>query len=205
MKPANLTNIFLLPQNTQCSELWSKMSFLSWLGPKRAIFYGFGGRIWTHGVIWSPLCVTTLLVYHYPKVITFVSMTTKNKKHCKRHDGHDRALSTLTHITPSVQSRSFNKLWNLGRTSVRFCLAKFTKSTEWLTDNVRQWSNSGPILIIVTSLENPCINLDNFDIILQRAGRDWQGNLFVSVQLVPKIKMRSKIEFGLFWIRDKGI
>ena len=120
-------------------------------------------------------------------------MTTKNKKHCKRHDGHDRALSTLTHITPSVQSRSFNKLWNLGRTSVRFCLAKFTKSTEWPTDNVRQWSNSGPILLDVTSLENPCISLNNFDIILQRAGSDWQGELFESVQLVPKMKKNQRL------------
>ena len=63
MKPANLTNICLLPQNTQCSVLWRKMSFLSRHGPKRATIYGFGGRTWTHGVIWSPLCVTTLLVY----------------------------------------------------------------------------------------------------------------------------------------------
>merc|ERR1712115_745570 len=109
MKPANLTNIFLLAQNPQCSVLWSKMSFLSRHGPKSAIIYGFGGRRWTHGVIWSPLCVTTLLVYYYPKVITIVSMTTKNKKHCKRQDG-PKALSTLTHITPFVRSRSFNKL-----------------------------------------------------------------------------------------------
>ena len=91
------------------SLIWSKISFLSSFGPKRAIFYVFGGRIWTHGVIWSPLCVTTLLVYYYPKVITIVSMTAGKKTHCKRHDG-PKALSTLTHITHLVQSSSFNKL-----------------------------------------------------------------------------------------------
>ena len=35
-----------------------------------------------------------------------------------------KSLSTLTHSTPLVQSRSFNKLWNLGQTSAWFCLAK---------------------------------------------------------------------------------
>ena len=35
-------------------------------------------------------------------------------KHCQRHNG-PKALSTLTHSTTLVQSRSFNKLWNLGQ------------------------------------------------------------------------------------------
>ena len=44
-------------------------------------------------------------------------------KHCQRHNGPE-VLSNLTHSTPSVQSRSFNKLWNLGQTSASFCLEK---------------------------------------------------------------------------------
>ena len=40
-----------------------------------------------------------------------------------RHTGH-KALRTLIHSTPLVQNRSFKKLWNLGKTSARFCLAK---------------------------------------------------------------------------------
>ena len=39
--------------------------------------------------------------------------------HCQRHNGH-KALSTLTHLTHLVQSRSFNKLWNLSQTSAWF-------------------------------------------------------------------------------------
>ena len=44
------------------------------------------------------------------------------QKHCQRHI-RPKALSMLTHSTPLVQSRSFNKLWYLGQTSW-FCLAK---------------------------------------------------------------------------------
>ena len=62
--------------------------------------------------------------------------------------------------------------------------------TDWQR---RQRWNSGPILIDVTSLENPCINVNNFDTILQRAGSDWQCNLFESVQLVPKMKEKNQI------------
>ena len=41
-----------------------------------------------------------------------------------------QALRTLTHLTPLVQSRSFNNLWNLGQTSVWFCLEKGEKYIE---------------------------------------------------------------------------
>lgn len=57
-----------------------------------------------------------------------------------------QALTTLTHSTPLVQSRSFNKLWNLGQTSVWFCLARGEKYVEQL------WQ------IHVTTLTNPCSN-----------------------------------------------
>ena len=55
-----------------------------------------------------------------------------------------QALTTLTHYL--VQSRSFNKLWNLGKTSVWFCLARGEKYVEQL------WQ------IHVTTLTNPCSN-----------------------------------------------
>ena len=40
-------------------------------------------------------------------------------EHYQRHNGAE-ALSTLTHSTPFVQSRSFNTLWNLDQTLVYF-------------------------------------------------------------------------------------
>ena len=68
-------------------------------------------------------------------------------KHCQRHNG-PKAFSTLTHSTPSVQSRSINKLWNLGQTSAWFCLAKSKKYIEQL------WQ------IYVTTFTNPWGNFD---------------------------------------------
>ena len=47
-------------------------------------------------------------------------------KHCQRNSG-TKALSTSTHSTLLVQSRSFNKHWNLGQISAWFCLAKGEK------------------------------------------------------------------------------
>ena len=47
-------------------------------------------------------------------------------RHCQMHNG-PKALSTSTHSTPFVQSRSFNNLWNPGQTSARFCLEKGKK------------------------------------------------------------------------------
>ena len=44
-------------------------------------------------------------------------------KYCQRPNW-PKALSTMTYSTPLVQSRSFNKLWNLGKTYTLFCLAK---------------------------------------------------------------------------------
>ena len=35
-----------------------------------------------------------------------------------------KELNTLTHSKPFLQSRGFNKVWNLGQTSAWFCLAK---------------------------------------------------------------------------------
>ena len=46
----------------------------------------------------------TLLFKCFNSVITF-----RKRKLCQRHNG-PKALSTLTHSTPLVQSRSFNKL-----------------------------------------------------------------------------------------------
>ena len=51
------------------------------------------------------------------------------KKHCQGHHG-PKALSTVTHSIPLVQSRSFNKLWNIGKTSAWFCLSKGEKYVE---------------------------------------------------------------------------
>ena len=39
-----------------------------------------------------------------------------------------KALKTLTHSTPLVQSRGFNKPWNLGQISACLCLAKGQKT-----------------------------------------------------------------------------
>ena len=66
---------------------------------------------------------------------------TANIKHC--HNG-PKALSTSTHSTPLVQSRSFNKLWYLGQTSAWLCLAKGENYTRQL------WQ------IHVATLTNPC-------------------------------------------------
>ena len=52
-------------------------------------------------------------------------------KLCQRQN-RPKALSTLTHSTPLVQSKSFNKLWNFGQTSAWFCLAKGEKKKEQL-------------------------------------------------------------------------
>ena len=71
----------------------------------------------------------------------------KYKKNCQRHNG-PKALSTLTHSTPLVQSSTcFNKLWILGQTSAWFCSAKGKKYIEHL------WQ------IHVTTLTNPWNNL----------------------------------------------
>ena len=60
-----------------------------------------------------------------------LSKTIACSKHCQRHNG-PKALSTLTHSIPSVQSKSFTKLWNLGQTSACFCLANsIQKHCQW--------------------------------------------------------------------------
>ena len=62
---------------------------------------------------WRPV---VYLHNHYFMKILFSSKNFSVRcfiKHCKRRN-RPKALSTLTHSTPFVQSRSFNKLWNLG-------------------------------------------------------------------------------------------
>ena len=44
----------------------------------------------------------------------YICLTFFTSKHCQRHNG-TKALSTLTHSTPLVQSRSFNKFSILGQ------------------------------------------------------------------------------------------
>ena len=57
-----------------------------------------------------------------------------NWKHCQRHKG-PKTLSTLTlKSTHLGLSRSFNKHWTLGQTSVWFCLAKGKKNKTTLTN-----------------------------------------------------------------------
>ena len=68
-------------------------------------------------------------------------------EHYQRHNG-PKALNTLTHSTPFVQSRGFNKLWNLGQTSAWSCLTKVKKYVEQLGQ------------IHITTLTNPCSHFD---------------------------------------------
>ena len=71
-----------------------------------------------------------------------------NHKHCQRHN-RPKKLSTLTHSTPPVQSKSFNKHWKLGQTSAFFCSANGEKYKEQL------WQ------IHVTTLTNASSNFEN--------------------------------------------
>ena len=59
------------------------------------------------------------------------NMTILLVKHCQKHNG-PMSMSTLTHSTPLAQSRSFNKLRNLGQTLAWFCLVKSEKYIEKL-------------------------------------------------------------------------
>ena len=105
-----------LEQNINfCLDLFPKGPFL-WLGLSK--MDSLNNLVTTR-------CDNFAGVLSYQSNFDYVHGNQILKKHCKRHDG-PKALSTLTYITPLVQSRSFNKLWNLGRNSVRFCLAKFT-------------------------------------------------------------------------------
>ena len=68
-------------------------------------------------------------------------------RHCQRHN-RPKALSTLTHSTTLLQSRSFNKLWSLCQTLAGFCLVKGGKYIKQL------WQ------IHVTTLTNPCSSFE---------------------------------------------
>ena len=56
-----------------------------------------------------------------------------NNKHCQRQNG-PKACNTWLIKHFIVQSRSFNKHWNFGKGSARFCLAK-----------AKQWLDLGPM------------------------------------------------------------
>ena len=89
-----------------------------------------------------------------------------HEKHCQRHNG-PKALSTLTHLTPLVQNRSFNKLGNLGQTS-GLVLKYFNMKQLWeihfsnLTNpfNNLEKSVSQFWQIYINIYRNPCINFD---------------------------------------------
>ena len=72
-----------------------------------------------------------------------------------------KAFSVLIHSTPLVQSRNFNKLWNLGQTSSWFCLAihrtTLTNPSNNLNKSMQQFRQ-----IHVTTKRNPCINSDKY-------------------------------------------
>ena len=72
-----------------------------------------------------------------------------------------KALSALIHSTPLVQSRNFNKLWNLGQTSSWFCLAihrtTLTNPSNNLNKSMQQFRQ-----IHVTNKRNPCIDSDQY-------------------------------------------
>ena len=63
---------------------------------------------------WSTYFATYHCTLEFPKYIyKIIFKTLIHSKHCQRHND-PKALSTFTKTTPLVQSRSFNKLWNLG-------------------------------------------------------------------------------------------
>ena len=55
----------------------------------------------------------------------FIKAKKKNRQNIGK--GTTEALSRLTHSTPLAQSRSFNKLWNIGQSLAWFCLGKVEK------------------------------------------------------------------------------
>ena len=60
--------------------------------------------------------------------------TIANWKHRQRHNG-PKALSTLTHTTPLIQSRNFKKLRIFGQISACFYLTKSRKHIKQLLTN----------------------------------------------------------------------
>ena len=81
-------------------------------------------------IVDAPNC-TVLSLFFLRKIKPLNFKVNHTKKHCKRHN-RPKVLSTLNHSTPLVQSRSFNKLWNLGQTSTWFCLSKGNKYIKQL-------------------------------------------------------------------------
>ena len=67
-------------------------------------------------------------------------------------------IEYLAPSTPSVQSRSFNKLWNLGQTSAWFCLAKGEKWIDQPCNNFYKFK-SQLWQFRVSILTNPCIHV----------------------------------------------
>ena len=61
--------------------------------------------------------------------------TIANWKHRQRHNG-PKALSTLTHTTPLIQSRNFKKLPIFGQISASFYLTKSRKHIKQLLTNL---------------------------------------------------------------------
>ena len=88
------------------------------------------------------------------------------QKHCERRNV-PKALSTLTHSTTSVQSRSFNKLWNLSQLQLGIVWQLRQIHVTTLT-TLQLWqihSNFGKSMyqfwqIHVTTKRNPCNNFD---------------------------------------------
>ena len=109
------------------------------------IFFGIG-EVWSYRQKWSKL---TSISRHWhccregkrpsqnltskpskSEIITELIYTKGllKRKHCQRHNG-PKALSTLTHSTPLVQSRNINKLWNFYQTLAYFFWHR-AKSTQ---------------------------------------------------------------------------
>ena len=104
-------------------------------------------------------CPGKVPVQHLDIVLTDATVFEQEKyllinKHCQRHN-RPKALGTLTHSTPFVQGKSFNKLWNLNQTSPWYCLAKSKIYWEQLSQ-----IHVTTLKIHETTSANPCNNLE---------------------------------------------
>ena len=110
----------LIPSSPVSGSPGFPSSLLSWPCIKELTAHIYGRRI-VNGL--SVISVDLVLILPALKSWQFAFSDPKNSstmpheifKHCQRHNG-PKALSTLIHSTPLVQSRSFNKLWNLDQT-----------------------------------------------------------------------------------------
>ena len=99
-----------------------------------------------------------------------------------------KALSTVTHLTPLVQSRSFVKFWNLGQTSAESCLAEICLDLFCLSNLSLVLFGKGREIyrkqIHGATLTNPCTSEEKSNSILTNPCKNLEKSMF---QFLPTI------------------